>query len=78
LSSVRLQLLKVRNGKPGSWRMEWVGQLRDISRVAAPVQEQRKKAGLIWLPVEKGSKGPYFNNKKSTYESTLFTLAISY
>jgi protein ImuA len=40
-----VELLKVRNGKPGSWWMEWVGQLRDISQVGLKVQEQRMKVG---------------------------------
>src|SRR6476620_9687162 len=35
-----VELLKVRNGKPGSWWMEWVGQLRDISQVGLKVQEE--------------------------------------
>jgi protein ImuA len=39
-----VQLLKVRNGKPGSWEIEWVGdRLRHISnRVSTPIEVHKK------------------------------------
>lgn len=41
-----IQLLKVRNGKPGSWQMEWVnGKFKPVFDVAFGVQEQQKKVG---------------------------------
>jgi len=41
-----IQLLKVRNGKPGSWQVEWVnGKFRPVFDVAFLVQEQQKKVG---------------------------------
>jgi protein ImuA len=41
-----IQLLKVRNGKPGSWQVEWVnGKFRPVFNLAFPVQEQQKKTG---------------------------------
>lgn len=41
-----IQLLKVRNGKPGSWQVEWAnGKLRPVFNMAYPQQEQQKKAG---------------------------------
>jgi len=41
-----VELLKVRNGKAGYWRMDWVGgHLRDVSQVGLKIQERRKKAG---------------------------------
>lgn len=41
-----IQLLKVRNGKPGSWQVEWVnGKFRPVFNVAFPVPEQQKKTG---------------------------------
>lgn len=30
-----VQLIKVRNGKPGSWQIEWAGGFRHVSKVAA-------------------------------------------
>jgi protein ImuA len=41
-----IQLLKVRNGKPGSWQVEWVnGKFRPVFNLAFPVQQQQKKTG---------------------------------
>jgi protein ImuA len=41
-----IQLLKVRNGKPGSWQVEWVnGKFRPVIDVAFLVHEQQKKVG---------------------------------
>jgi protein ImuA len=41
-----IQLLKVRNGKPGSWQVEWVnGKFRPVFDLAFLVQEQQKKVG---------------------------------
>lgn len=40
------QLLKIRNGKPGSWPIEWAGgKFRHISKVASLPHELQKKAG---------------------------------
>ena len=42
-----VQLLKVRNGKPGTWQTEWVaGNFRQITQQAISIQElQKRKAG---------------------------------
>ena len=42
-----VELLKVRNGKPGIWQLEWAaGKFRFISKnVAVVIPEQQKKAG---------------------------------
>jgi protein ImuA len=41
-----VELLKVRNGKPGNWEIEFVaGRFRHISKVAAISLEQKKKTG---------------------------------
>ncbi len=41
-----VELLKVRNGKPGSWQIEFAaGRLRHISKIAAIALEQKKKTG---------------------------------
>jgi protein ImuA len=42
-----VQLLKVRNGKPGSWQIEWsAGQFRHINRQAFAITEiQKRKTG---------------------------------
>ncbi|MEO8415345.1 MAG: Error-prone repair protein ImuA [Ginsengibacter sp.] len=41
-----VELLKVRNGKPGKWEIEFVaGRFRHISTIAIIPQEQKKKAG---------------------------------
>jgi protein ImuA len=41
-----VELLKVRNGKPGKWHIEFIGgSFRNISRVTAIPLEQQKKTG---------------------------------
>jgi protein ImuA len=41
-----IELLKVRNGKPGSWQIEWAGgKFRHITTVVPLLQEQQKKTG---------------------------------
>jgi len=41
-----IELLKVRNGKPGNWQLEWAaGKFRHISNVAVVIPQQQKKAG---------------------------------
>lgn len=41
-----VDLLKVRNGKPGSWQMEWVaGKFRHIPAISIVVPVQQKKTG---------------------------------
>ena len=41
-----VELLKVRNGKPGTWPIEWVaGKFRPIYKSASMNQEQQKKTG---------------------------------
>lgn len=39
-------LLKVRNGQPGNWQLEWAGRkFRHIYKTASIIEEQRKKTG---------------------------------
>jgi len=41
-----VKLLKVRNGKPGSWQIEWIGKrFRDVPIITTLSQEQQKKTG---------------------------------
>jgi len=41
-----VELLKVRNGKPGSWQVEWTeGRFRHIPILSAIMEEEQKKAG---------------------------------
>ncbi|MBC7828238.1 MAG: Error-prone repair protein ImuA [Chitinophagaceae bacterium] len=41
-----VELLKVRNGKPGTWQIEWIaGKFRHVIKVASIEQEQQKKTG---------------------------------
>ena len=41
-----VELLKVRNGKPGLWQIEWIGKrFRHIPIITAISQEQQKKTG---------------------------------
>jgi len=41
-----VELMKVRNGKPGAWQLEWnAGRFRHISKLTSLLQEQRKKTG---------------------------------
>jgi protein ImuA len=42
----QVALVKVRNGRPGSWQMAWVdGEFRYISPLAALIPDQQKKTG---------------------------------
>lgn len=42
----KIELLKIRNGKPGTWQMEWAaGKFRYISPLVILSQEQKRKAG---------------------------------
>jgi protein ImuA len=41
-----VELLKVRNGKPGTWQIEWAAdRFRYISRITSMPEEQHKKTG---------------------------------
>ncbi len=40
-----VELIKVRNGTPGTWQMEWAGKFRHISKLASIAEEQNRKAG---------------------------------
>ena len=41
-----VELLKVRNGKPGLWKIEWIGKrFRQIPIITAISQEQQRKTG---------------------------------
>lgn len=40
-----VELLKVRNGTPGTWQLEWAGRFRHISKLASITTEQQRKAG---------------------------------
>ncbi|MFC0775435.1 ImuA family protein [Terrimonas alba] len=41
-----IQLLKVRNGKPGSWQVEWVNRkFRPVFDIASLIQQRQKKVG---------------------------------
>lgn len=41
-----IELLKVRNGKPGSWQIEWVrGKFTHITNVVSLLHEQQRKTG---------------------------------
>lgn len=42
----RVELVKIRNGKPGSWLVEWnAGRLRQIAKLAIVSSIQKKKTG---------------------------------
>ena len=42
----KVELLKIRNGKPGSWPIEWVeGKFRPIYSFASMIEERQKKTG---------------------------------
>ena len=42
----KVELLKVRNGKPGSWQIEWMnGSFQPVYQFASMIQEQQKKTG---------------------------------
>lgn len=38
-------LLKVRNGVPGSWQLEWAGRFRHVSKITAMKGGQQRKTG---------------------------------
>jgi protein ImuA len=40
-----VELLKVRNGTPGQWQLEWAGRFRHVSRLTSINKEQQRKAG---------------------------------
>jgi protein ImuA len=41
-----VELVKIRNGRPGSWQVEWsAGKFRHLSNTNAIITEQQKKAG---------------------------------
>jgi protein ImuA len=40
-----VELLKVRNGTPGVWQLEWVGRFRPVLKGASIIKEQQRKAG---------------------------------
>ncbi len=40
-----VELLKVRNGTPGQWQLEWAGRFRHVSKLAAITKDQQRKAG---------------------------------
>ena len=41
-----VELLKVRNGKPGTWQIEWVGgKFRHVYQFASMIEKQQKKTG---------------------------------
>ena len=41
-----VELLKVRNGKPGSWQLEWIaGRFRHVPVISSIYTQQKKKAG---------------------------------
>lgn len=39
-----VELLKVRNGTPGMWQVEWRGRFRHVSRLASMSKEEQRKA----------------------------------
>jgi len=39
------ELLKVRNGIPGNWQLEWAGRFRHVSKLALIDREQQRKTG---------------------------------
>lgn len=40
-----VELLKVRNGTPGKWQLEWAGRFRHISKVVSVIKQKQRKAG---------------------------------
>ncbi|MFL5740865.1 MAG: ImuA family protein [Flavisolibacter sp.] len=41
-----VELLKIRNGKPGCWQLEWrEGKFKELLTIQIPQEEQQKKAG---------------------------------
>lgn len=41
----KVELLKVRNGTPGNWQLEWAGRFRQVSKVASLNLQEQRKAG---------------------------------
>lgn len=39
------ELLKVRNGTPGKWQLEWAGRFRNVYKLASITKEQQRKIG---------------------------------
>ncbi|MEJ7677101.1 MAG: hypothetical protein WKG06_04335 [Segetibacter sp.] len=40
-----VELLKVRNGIPGNWELEWAGRFRHVSKLTSITKDQQRKAG---------------------------------
>ena len=40
-----VELLKVRNGTPGTWQLEWAGRFCYVSKLASITKERQRKAG---------------------------------
>lgn len=40
-----VELLKVRNGTPGQWQLEWAGMFKHVSKLASISSDQQRKAG---------------------------------
>lgn len=40
-----VELLKVRNGTPGRWQLEWAGRFRQVSKLASVSRDQQRKTG---------------------------------
>lgn len=40
-----VELLKVRNGTPGEWQLEWAGRFRHVPKLVAITKDQQRKAG---------------------------------
>jgi protein ImuA len=40
-----VELLKVRNGTPGTWQLEWSGRFKHISTVVSVLKQKQRKAG---------------------------------
>ena len=40
-----VELLKVRNGTPGAWQLEWAGRFRQVSKATPSINDQQRKAG---------------------------------
>lgn len=40
-----VELLKVRNGTPGTWQLEWAGRFRHVSKLASIIREAQRKTG---------------------------------
>lgn len=40
-----VELLKIRNGTPGQWQLEWAGKFRHVAKLAAIATQPQRKAG---------------------------------